>query len=241
MNDSNRNMSLETLSFACIGHRGACGYEPENTLASFQKAVDMGCPWVELDVYFVERELIVIHDDTLERTTSGKGKVMDADLAYLRSLDAGNGQQIPTLGEVIKLIDHRAGINVELKGPDTAAPASRLLNQFCENDWQRDEFMFSSFYHDELGKADASFRRGALFHKATSDMFDRAESLGAYSINLNQKVTNEKLVNQAHQKGLKVYVYTVNEPLDISRMIELKVDGVFTNYPDRVFSLLDQE
>lgn len=200
----------------------------------------MGCPWVELDVYSVGAEILVIHDDTLERTTNGKGRVMDCDLAYLRSLDAGNSQQIPTLSEVIDLIDHQAGINVELKGPDTALPASRLLNQYCENGWSADEFLFSSFYHDELARADAAYRRGALFHKTTSDMFDITDSLDAYSINLNQKITNDKLVSEAHQKGLKVYVYTANEAADICRMIDLGVDGVFSNYPDRVFSLLDK-
>ena len=72
--------TLENLSFACIGHRGACGHAPENTLISFRRAMDMGCPWLELDVYAVEDELIVIHDDTLERTTNGFGRVMEQSL-----------------------------------------------------------------------------------------------------------------------------------------------------------------
>ena len=114
----------------CIGHRGACGYAPENTLAAFELAITMGCPWLELDVYAVEGELLVIHDDTLERTTNGKGQVMQTPLATLRSLDAGNGQQIPTLKEVIELVDHRAGINIELKGPHTAAPVCQLLHDY---------------------------------------------------------------------------------------------------------------
>lgn len=235
------NIDLNSLPFVCIGHRGACGYAPENTLSSFQLAMDMGCPWVELDVYAVEGELLVIHDDTLERTSDGKGRVMDATLAYLRSLDAGKGQQIPTLSEVIELIDHRAGINVELKGPDTAVPASQLLSQYCQNGWSADEFLFSSFFHDELAKADSRFHRGPLFHKASSDLFEIADSLDAFSINLNQKIAGRDLITRAHEKDLSVYVYTVNKTGDIARMIDLGVDGVFTNYPDRVFTLLSQD
>ena len=103
----------------------------------------MGCPWIELDVYFVGGELLVIHDDSLERTTSGKGEVMGSGLYYLRSLDAGNGQQIPTLQEVAELVDGRCGINIELKGPDTARPASIFAATLCRGYWQEDQFLFS--------------------------------------------------------------------------------------------------
>ena len=119
---------LQSMPFVCIGHRGASGYEPENTLSSFERAIAMGCRWIELDVYQVEGELIVIHDSTLDRTTNGQGRVASQTLAYLRSLDAGNGQQIPTLTEVISAVDHRAGINIELKGKHTAAPVVALLH-----------------------------------------------------------------------------------------------------------------
>jgi glycerophosphoryl diester phosphodiesterase len=117
-----QSLNLDQISFNCIGHRGACGHAPENTLSSFELAIEMGCPWIELDVYHIDGELLVIHDDTLERTTNGTGDVMDQSVAYLRTLDAGDGQQIPTLNEIIELVGHRAGINVELKGPDTELP-----------------------------------------------------------------------------------------------------------------------
>ena len=97
-----------------IGHRGACGYRPENTLASFRYAALLGCPWIELDVYFVQGQLIVIHDDDLARTTDGTGLVMDSSFDYLRSLDAGQGEQIPTLQEVLDLVDTGMNINVEI-------------------------------------------------------------------------------------------------------------------------------
>ena len=122
-------MSMTNSAFLCIGHRGASGHAPENTLKAFEMAVVMNCDWVELDVYAVDNELLVIHDNRLDRTTNGTGNVMHANLDYLRSLDAGQGQQIPTLNEVIQTINHRAGINIELKGPNTAEPENQLYSE----------------------------------------------------------------------------------------------------------------
>jgi glycerophosphoryl diester phosphodiesterase len=218
----------------CLGHRGASGYAPENTLAAFTLAVEMGCSWVELDVYAVEGELLVIHDETLKRTTNGKGRVMDTSLTTLRTLDAGAGQQIPTLGEVIEIIDHRAGINVELKGKDTAAPVSALLARYEDLGWDKDEFLISSFDHTELARAHTRYRRGALFYKTGVNYVQRTRELGAFAINLAIKLVTPELVKAAHAEGLQVYVYTVNEVADIERMRALGVDGVFSNYPDRV-------
>jgi glycerophosphoryl diester phosphodiesterase len=225
--------------FICIGHRGASGYEPENTLISFEKAITMGCPWIELDVYSVAGELLVIHDDSVERTTNGKGDVMDSTLTYLRGLDAGKNQQIPTLGEVVALVDKRCAINIELKGPDTAEPVSAYLSDLCANGWQEDLFLLSSFNHRELEKADIRFRRGALFHKRVPDYFQRTDKLKAYSINLSIKLVKQGLVDAAHDHGLKVFVYTVNKMEDIKRMVKMGVDGVFCDYPDRVFTVLE--
>ena len=219
--------------FLCFGHRGASGHAPENTLKAFEKAIEMGCPWVELDVYVVENEIIVIHDEELERTTNGQGAVVDASFDYLRSLDAGEGEQIPCLSEVIRLIDHRAGINIELKGPGAATAVNELLAGFCDSDWQPEEFLISSFDHNELALADPIYRRGALFHRKVDDFCISAKRLSAYAINLSIKIINEDIVRQAHDHGLKVYVYTANSHEEMQRLKALGVDGVFTNYPDR--------
>ena len=112
--------------FLCIGHRGAMGHAPENTLLSLKKALEMGAPCVEVDVYFVDGHLLVFHDDRLERTTNGFGYLADHDFEYLRSLDAGEGERIPTLREVFETVGLKAGVNIELKGPGTAR--LRLLN-----------------------------------------------------------------------------------------------------------------
>lgn len=236
-------IDLQSIPFVCIGHRGACGYEPENTLSSFERAISMGCPWIELDVYQVEGQLIVIHDDTLHRTTNGQGEVVNQSLTYLRSLDAGKGQQIPTLTEVISQVDHRAGINIELKGKGTAEPVIDLLHQFEDNGWDLAEFLISSFNHDalaEVNRLQPRLRTGALFGRDIEGCIARAVKLKAFSLNPGLRTVDQDMVRKAHAAGLKVYVYTVNHQTDMRRMIADQVDGVFTNYPDRVFELLKE-
>jgi len=224
---------MTTEPFVCIGHRGASGHAPENTLKAFENAIAMGCPWLELDVYVVENEIIVIHDDELERTTNGQGPVMAATFPYLRSLDAGEGEQIPRLIEVIELVRHRAGINIELKGPETARAVNALLGELRQSGWDAEEFLISSFDHRELARVDGAYRRGALFQRKPEDYFSRTDRLSAYSINLSNRLTNQSLVAEAHRRGLKVFVYTVNERDEMQRLKDIGVDGVFTNFPDR--------
>jgi len=224
---------MSTSSFICIGHRGASGHAPENTLRAFSLAIEMGCPWVELDVYAVGSELLVIHDDDVDRTTNGTGAVMELDFDYLRSLNAGEHEKIPTLREVIKLVDHRAGINIELKGPNTARPVCNLLEEFLGQGWDASEFLISSFHHKELALSDVIYPRGALFYKEVDDYFERTRALNAYSINLSSKLVTKSVIEAAHQEGLKVFVYTVNESKHMEELKQLGVDGVFTNYPDR--------
>jgi glycerophosphoryl diester phosphodiesterase len=219
------------MTFICIGHRGASGHAPENTLKAFELAIEMGCTWIELDVYCVEGELVVIHDDDVSRTTNGSGAVMSLGLEKLRALDAGDGEQIPTLREVLDLCDKRVGVNVELKGPDTARPVSVLLRDALTHGWRSDQFLLSSFYHNELARADRQFARGALFHKS-ADYCAVAKELGASAINLAQKLVTKEVVQEAHQQGFQVLVYTVNSREEMQLQKDLGVNGVFTNYPE---------
>ncbi|MBV1879609.1 MAG: hypothetical protein KUG79_18345 [Pseudomonadales bacterium] len=227
------NLPTHQPDYLCIGHRGACGHVPENTLLSFETAVAMNCHWVELDVYLVESELIIIHDNNLERTTNGIGLVTDATLAYLRTLDAGQGQQIPTLLEVVEQINHRARINIELKGPRTAAAVNVLLDRLCQNGWHQSEFMISSFDHQQLALVNPKYKRGVLFGPQRQDYILAGQSLNAYSINLSLQQINKKLVRKAHASGFKVFVFTVNQPRTMLTLKQFGVNGIFTDYPDR--------
>lgn len=221
----------------CIGHRGAMGHEPENTLLSIQKAVDMGVDWIEIDVYAVENELVVIHDDTLERTTNGSGAVMAQSLAYLRSLDAGKGEKIPLLSEVFELIDRRVGINIELKGPETAVPTTTFLHEKLHEGWHYEQLLLSSFTYEELETArllDSAMPLAVLAWKDTSALFHHADMLQATAVNPHYTTVTADLVWQAHARNLLVLPYTVNEPADIAQMKAFGVDGIFTNYPERL-------
>jgi len=137
---------MKSDSFTIFSHQGAAGYAPENTLLSFKEATQRGADFIELDVHRVDNELIVIHDYRLEQTTNGKGVVFDKSIKYLRSLDAGRGERIPLLTEVLNLADKRVGINIELKSPGTAQPVMELVNLYIKNHgWSLDHFIISSF------------------------------------------------------------------------------------------------
>jgi glycerophosphoryl diester phosphodiesterase len=224
--------------FICFAHRGASGHEPENTLAAVVKAVDLGADWIEVDVYAVAGELIVIHDERLERTTSGAGYVRDTSLAYLRSLDAGKGQCVPTLREVFDSIDRRARINVELKGPRTAGLAVSLIEEYVrERQWNYDQFIVSSFSRRQLRKVrklNPDIRIGILIDRPRRHYAIFARRYHAYSVHVHIRIASARFIARAHERGLNVFVYTVNSPEDIDRLRALGVDGIFTDFPELV-------
>jgi glycerophosphoryl diester phosphodiesterase len=222
----------------CFGHRGARGHSPENTLDSIEKAISLGVDWIEIDVHPVERELVVIHDMRLERTTTGTGYVAEKSLDYLRSLDAGEGQRIPLLGEVFDRVDRRVGINVEIRSPGSVASVISLIDSYVKNDkWSYDAFLVSSFIHpeiDQIKKVQPKIKTGALVSGIPLDYPRFAIDLDAYSIHPKLDYVSPKIIDSAHEHGLKVFVYTVNHPDDIERMRDMGADGLFTDYPERV-------
>lgn len=223
-----------TPSLLCIAHRGAMGHAPENTLAAVRKALALGAPCVEVDVYRVDGRLLVFHDDRLERTTNGSGYLADHGFAALRSLDAGAGEPIPTLDEVCRLVQGRACLNVELKGPDTAAAVAALV---ADLDWQPRRILVSSFDHRQLARFKAlapDVPIGALTCSLPLDDARFAQALGADSVHPARECVDRRLVDDAHGRGLRVYVHSADHPDDIARLHGLGVDGVFTAYPERV-------
>jgi glycerophosphoryl diester phosphodiesterase len=221
------------------GHRGAMGYAPENTLKSFKKALELGVDMVELDVHLTQdKKLVVIHDETLERTTNGKGAVSKKTLKQLKTLDAGEGEQIPTLEEVFDLIDKRIQINIELKGENTAKPVFELIENYVKNKgWDYSHFLISSFDFKELKnfrKLTSKIKIGTLIKKLPINYPEIIDKLKANVINLNFQLITPELITKIHQKNLKVFVWTVNNSVDINKMKKLKVDGIFSNFPDKI-------
>jgi glycerophosphoryl diester phosphodiesterase len=234
-----------------IAHRGASGHAPENTLASFQKAIEMGAHMIELDVHLsLDKELVVIHDRSLRRTTGHRGSVGSVPLKKLKTLDAGSWfnaryrrEKIPTLQEVFELIDDRVRLNIEIKKGLRAYPGlERRLLDCLDRHPQNEPPLLSCFDESvlqRLRKLDGDIPIGYLFDKGRPDqIIPRALKLGAASVHGPARSVSEEIIAKAHAEGLKAYVYTVNEQEQMRYWVGLGVDGIFTNYPDRLTSLL---
>jgi glycerophosphoryl diester phosphodiesterase len=179
-------ITLPSLSnkFIIIGHRGASGYEPENTLKSFERAIEMGVSMIELDVHVcASGELVVIHDDTVDRTTNGEGAVSEMTWEELRPLDAGNGQRIPQLAQVFNVVDKRVAINIEIKDPKAPLLVAELIATYVKTkQWSYDHFMISSFDHElavEFHEACPEVKIGLLFDEQTLGVIDTVKKAKA--------------------------------------------------------------
>jgi len=220
-----------------IAHRGASGEYPENTMLAIEQAIVQGADAVELDVFAVQGELIVIHDHHLQRTTNGKGSIYQHTLEQLAQLDAGKGQRIPNLWQVLQRLQQAPQwLNIELKGADTISPLMRLLDKAADKfNFDSKRILISSFNHhllSEIKQLRPELKLGALTASMPVDYASFAQKLQAYSANCDVSFINQAFVNDAKARGLRVYVYTVDHTDDIRRMQQYGVDGIFTNYPN---------
>ncbi len=237
-------MTTEPARFTVIGHRGARGHAPENTLLSIDTAIRLGADWVEIDVQHHAGALWLLHDLTLDRTTNGRGLLTAHGADALRRLDAGNGEIIPTLPEALDLIEQRVGVNVELKSWNgCAAAVASCLRDYIADGWPADRFLVSSFHLPELWEFKQLLPEvplGALYCGVPLDWAGLAAELGAQTLNISDEFVDARLLADAHARGLKLYVYTVNDPAELRALRDLGVDGVFTDYPDRAVAIRDR-
>lgn len=229
-----------------IGHRGAAGTHPENTLGSIEAAITAGADWVEIDIRRVDGELIVLHDEQLERTTNGSGSVYAMPLGELRQLDAGKGERIPLLAEVLDRIAARCGLNIEIKQADVAPELSALLTHVlhAQPAW-RGKIMVSSFLREPMREfailKPAGVELAALSDHEADTARAFALEIGAGALNVSLAELSGPVVTTAHECGLRLLVYTVNARRDIERCHRLGVDGIFTDYPARAIAFLDEQ
>ncbi len=223
-----------------IAHRGASGYEPENTLRSFKKALDLGADMIEFDVHICKSgEVVIIHDAKVNRTTNGKGAVKRLTLEQLKQLDAGKGEKIPSLQEALDLINRKAKAVVELKGKGTAGPVAKILKEYVDKKgWEYSDFIVISFDHEqlyELKSIDVNFRIGLLFIKRPKGirLFDRNGNK-VDLIDLSFEYINFEFVKKMHEKGIEVFAYTVNEKSDILNLGNMGINAITSDYPDRL-------
>lgn len=232
-----------------FAHRGASGDYPENTILAFDKALNLNVYGLELDVHkSKDGHLVVIHDEDIQRTFKGKGLVMDYTLKELKKFDCRKFEfnknlncKIPTLKEVFELIkDTNIILNIEAKTDLIHYDLEKdILDLIKEYNFE-DKVLISSFNHKCIKifkKLNNNLKYGALYeyekdYSSEENVVEHAKKLGVYSINISKDLITKEIVDLAHEKGLKVFVYTVNSPIVMRKMIEFNVDGVFSDYPD---------
>jgi glycerophosphoryl diester phosphodiesterase len=214
-----------------FGHRGAPGYprRAENTIASFKKALNCGATGLEFDVRRCgDGRLVVIHDDTIDRTTNGKGRVASLSYDQLRRFDAGLGESIPLLTDVLDQFGAHCMLNIELKDAGIATAVKELILQ---RRLER-QVIVSAFEWQELSPLTPEVPI-ALLSSTLADLISAASDLHASAIHPRRDVVTPTLISAVHKAGLQIHVWTVNDPHEMSRFRESGADGIFTDFPER--------
>lgn len=236
-----------------IGHRGACGYAPENTMSSMTKAYELGAKWVEFDVMLARcNEAIIMHDTTLDRTTNGKGNVAEHDYAMIATLDSGSwygkeyqDQKVPTFRDMLKhLAALKMGINVEVKPCPgfeikTAEEVLRILKANWPN--QCPAPLVSSFYPEVIRKIrslDPLIYIGFVIDNWHQDWQSIITQNQCVSLHVDHKILTRQKVEEIKSSVKYVLSYTVNSPERAKILFEWGVDSIFTDYPDRILKAL---
>ena len=227
-----------------IAHRGASGSYPENTLSAFRAAIEAGADMCELDVQMTrDGAIVVIHDDTVDRTCDGIGKVAAMTLGELQGLNAaaksirGAVERIPTLDEVFEVTSGHCGLNVEIKARGVEEKVVAIIRRHAAIETS----LVSNFDWKSLARInqiDPSIRFGLLSEEDPQKLLDAAIKMKAESINPRYDLATAELCAAAHGHGLKVIVWTVNEPESAKILLERGVDGIITNFPERMRPLL---
>ncbi len=234
-----------------IAHRGASGHRPENTLPAYELAIEMGADMIEIDLHrTADGAIVVTHDAELEGLAEGggRGEIGEATLAAVRSLDAGEGERVPLLDEVLDGFVKRIPFNLELKwgaGGDYPELEAQTLEALRRRPLRK-QILFSSFRPSILERLRALDESAQLALLASPQdpaysldgSLEQAARLGCVALNPHWSLADETLVARSHEAGLEVNVYTVDEISHMRRMLDLGVDGVFTNFPDRLAALL---
>ncbi|MFB6468882.1 glycerophosphodiester phosphodiesterase [Cytobacillus sp. Hz8] len=234
-----------------VAHRGASGYAPENTIAAFDKAVEMKADYIEIDVQrSKDGKLVIIHDTTVDRTTDGTGKVKDLTFEQLRALDAGSfkgeqfkGEKIPTFDEILDRYHGKTGILIELKTPELypgieESVAQELKERNLDHP-QNEKIIIQSFNFESMEKMNELLPKvpiGVLTSSQADASEQALKEFSAYAdyFNPSYGIVSEDLVEQVHSLGLKISSWTVSNQETANFLLSMDVDAIITNYPDYV-------
>ena len=230
-----------------IAHRGASGHEPENTLRAFELALRQGAQMIELDLYLTrDGHAVVTHDDDLTVRTDRRGFITQSTLAEIRQADAGRGERIPTLTETLDLVRGRAALYLEIKDPRAAGETIRLVRA----SGMKHDCLLASFELDlmrQLGKEITDLELGLIIGTDSYNPLVRLREalpwiafrqINYQVLSVETRLCHRRLVEALHERNKKLFVWTANKPADYRRLIGQGVDGIVTDYPDRLIAAL---
>ena len=224
-----------------IGHRGSKGYIAENTLESINHAILLGVDGIEIDIFkCLSGELVLSHENDLKRLTGESGLIENLTIKELEKFLVLGKYKIPTLTDVLTIIKTPLFVNIELKGLNIAQATSKIISDISTStSWSLEHFIVSSFNWDELEQfrsIDKNTPVGVLVSKSMSinEAIEFGKKINAQAIHPNFKLLNDKTVKKIKNNGFKIYTWTVNNEDDINFMKKLKVDGIISDYPDRI-------
>ncbi|NPB00118.1 MAG: hypothetical protein GXO10_01970 [Crenarchaeota archaeon] len=222
-----------------IGHRGACGYFPENTILSLKKAIEMGVDAVEFDVRMTkDGVLILFHDEKLDRLLRIHGKVRDRTYDFLKKFTI-RGEKIPTLEEALQVLKNKnVKIVVEVKEPDTI---DKVIDIISRSGIEKDRFLIVSFYHTIIKKVkESGYRFGAIFVCRPISIRQMFSEVMPDVVLPRQDMLDRELIDEAHSLGVMVGTWVINDESDLQKVIDLGVDMVASDYPDKIIRALKQ-
>lgn len=221
-----------------IGHRGAKGHLTENTLESIKKALGLKVDGIEIDVHrCASGQLVVFHDFTVDRITNGTGEVSKHNLNALKKLKTKGTYQIPSLAEVLAFVDNKCLLNIELKGQDTAKEAARIITFYVDKKgWEYENILVSSFQEDLLEtvyKINNKIPLAVLSDRNLTRAVAFAKTIKAVGIHVDYTMLTEEIVIELKEE-FKVFAFTVNNLNPLARIKSYGVDGIISDYPDRI-------
>ena len=222
-----------------IGHRGAMGHAPENTVLSVQKALTIGVDGIEVDVFrCLSGEIVVFHDKKLDKLTNGSGKIEEKTLKQLNALKVMGSEPIPTLENIIDVIDGSVHLNIELKGKNTSAGVFNIMLRAVESGrWKMNQLYVSSFDWDELqefGELTNEFGIAILTENNPLDVIPIARDLSAFAINPKHSHLTQEKINYIQGEGFEIHTWTVNEKNRIEELISWGVDAIISDFPEKI-------
>jgi glycerophosphoryl diester phosphodiesterase len=244
---------MESKSIWAIAHRGASGHAPENTMAAFRRAVELGARFIETDLQLSrDSRAVAMHDFTLDRTTTGKGEVHQLPLDQIRALDAGAwyenrgaksyaGEKVPTLEEILDFAKQNDVIfYLEIKSGQAWGIEHVVVATLRDyNAGARVVILsFDPAALDTIHRLDSTMMTGFLCEHPSSDLVERTVRAGARQLVARGDLITPAVIDQAHHAGLQVAAWTINEVEQMRRLIEIGVDGIITDYPDRLLGVL---